>query len=225
MAVARNLEVFCMESKTRNIGINLNFHPDKKAYRKKAVRTELLRLVCKETMDYKQLCQYYQDAKKGRTNPYFVEVIPVTTTCFLNVNDEGEILLFRYQDRIRAQGKRLLPWDYPHTITRIGHANRCAVEQIAEDYRTAPTIDFLLQYQAGAQCRKNHVVSNRENGFEIDGILRINIDHHISLRIMNGLGSQEEQYFADTWWYEKEEILRDFLSMSYLDFSQKYHSI
>ena len=116
--VVRNYNVFCSKSKIWNSEIDIDVDSVHRFGKKLSERdvNRILSEVFGEKFDSQALRHYYSEAVRGRDNPYFFRAGFLDKDHAVRVDNDGNILLYYYQDRPRLG----LPWDYPGLITCIG---------------------------------------------------------------------------------------------------------
>ena len=140
--IVRNMSVFSSESVLMWAGVD--------SERKQSTSTieHVLADIFHEQTDYQSLLRYYGDALKGIENTYFSYAHFLDAKHAIQIGDNGQILLYYYQDQINIG----IPWVYPHQITQIGMIEKAEgskdviLNRLLNDLQTLSVLSFLLKY-------------------------------------------------------------------------------
>lgn len=214
------MDVFCSMSKLSNAGFAIIKKDPYKEQPSESTREYILSDVFHEQADYRTLLNAYSDALKGNENIYFSFAVFCDKRHAVRIDEEGNILLYFYQDTPEVY----VPWDYPHLITRIGTvAANTAPRSVLKDFqKNKSALDYLLEYYIGVK-KTEYRVEEIPEGYLINDFLKILIDTHITFQWTDSMQNQHEQYIADVWAHTKKEILKDLTTMSLLKFGKIYH--
>lgn len=218
--VVRDFHVWCAKSKIRisEIGGGTDWaHRFGKNFSERDV-DRILSEVFGEKLDSQTLMHYYSDAVRGKANPYFWCAAFLDKDHAVRVDDDGNILLYYYQDRPRLG----LPWDYPGLITCIGKiAENGSPDEVLKDIKKLPVLDFLLKYYIGAETG-THSISTVSDGYMINDFLKVTIKWRVVFEWINSEDVHKEKYISDQWWYTKEEVMHDLETPNLLKYGKKY---
>ena len=218
--VVRNYNVFCSKSKIWNSEIDINVDSVHRFGKKLSERdvNRILSEVFGEKFDSQALRHYYSEAVRGRDNPYFLRAGFLDKDHAVRVDNDGNILLYYYQDRPRLG----LPWDYPGLITCIGKIGENeSPDEVLKDIKKLPVLDFLLKYYIGAETGA-HSISTVSDGYMINDVLKITFQWRVVFEWINSEDVHKEKYISDQWWYTKEEVMHDLETKNFLKYGKKY---
>ena len=171
-----------------------------------------------EKFDSQALRHYYSDAVRGRDNPYFLRAGFLDKDHAVRVDNDGNILLYYYQDRPRLG----LPWDYPGLITCIGKIGENeGPDEVLKDIKKLPVLDFLLKYYIGTETGA-HSISTVSDGYMINDFLKVTCKWRVVFEWINSEDVHKEKYISDQWWYTKEEVMHDLETKNFLKYGKKY---
>lgn len=216
--IVRNMGVFCSESKLRIAGFAI---VEGDPYKKKpsdSTRDYILSEVFKEQADCRTLLNFYSDALKGNENIYFSFAIFCDKNHAVRIDQNGNILLYYYQDRPQIG----VPWDYPHLITPIGTVEKNVPScSVMNDLKKLSALDYLLKYYV-REAENVHSIDAVSEGFLVNEFLKIIIDDHITFQWIDSFCNHHEEYIADSWAETKEDIIKDLTNINLLKFGKKY---
>lgn len=218
--VVRNYNVFCSKSKIWNSEIDIDVDSAHRFGKKLSERdvNRILSEVFGEKLDSQALMHYYSDAVRGKENPYFLRAGFLDKDHAVRVDNDGNILLYYYQDRPRLG----LPWDYPGLITCIGKIGENGSQaEVLKDIKKLSALDFLLKYYIGAETGA-HSISPVSDGYMINDFLKVTCKWRVVFEWINSEDVHKEKYISGKWWYTKEEVMHDLETKNLLKYGKKY---
>lgn len=216
--IVRNYAVFCAESKLINKRIDVRAKSNGKIKKVNFTKEYVLSDIFKEEADYDTLMHHYSEAHQGKENQYFPFAYFIDKKHAIRIDENNNIIFYYYQDLPRIG----VPWNYPHLITRIGTADKDAtLLSVINDLKRMTTLDFLLKYFF-KKTEFDHKIDEIEEGYLIDGFLKIIADPHVVFCWLDSDNNWQEQYISDPWWSTKEEVLHDLTSMNLMKYGKKY---
>ena len=216
--IVRNYAVFCSESLIRNKRIDIRAKSNGKIKKVNFTKEYVLSDIFKEEADYDTLMHHYSEARQGKENQYFPFAYFIDKKHAIRIDENNNVVLYYYQDLPRIG----VPWNYPHLITRIGTADKCAtLRSVINDFKKLSTLDFLLKY-CFKKTEVDHKIDEIEEGYLIDGFLKVIANPHVVFCWLDSDNNWQEQYISDPCWSTKEEVLHDLTSMNFLKYGKKY---
>lgn len=216
--IVRNYAVFCSESLIRNKRIDIRAKSNGKIKKVNFTREYILSNMFKEEADYNTLMQHYFEARQGKENQHFSIAYFLDKKHTIRIDENNNIIFYYYQDLPRIG----IPWNYPHSITCIGRAdNGQTLRSVIKDLKKLPALDFLLKYYF-KKSEVDHKIDEIEDGYLIDGFLKIIANPHVVFCWLDSDNNWQEQYISDPWWSTKEEVLYDLTNMNLLKYGKKY---
>ena len=216
--IVRNYAVFCSESLIRNKRIDVRAKSNGKIKKVNFTKEYVLSDIFKEEADYDTLMHHYSEARQGKENQYFPFAYFIDKKHAIRIDENNNVVLYYYQDLPRIG----VPWNYPHLITRIGTADKCAtLRSVINDFKKLSTLDFLLKY-CFKKTEVDHKIDEIEEGYLIDGFLKVIANPHVVFCWLDSDNNWQEQYISDPCWSTKEEVLHDLTSMNFLKYGKKY---
>lgn len=218
--VVRDFHVWCAKSKIRISGIGIGTGSAHRFGKKLSERdvNRILSEVFGEKFDSQALRHYYSEAVRGRDNPYFLRAGFLDKDHAVRVDNDGNILLYYYQDRPRLG----LPWDYPGLITCIGKIGENESQaEVLTNIKKLSALDFLLKYYIGAGTGV-HSTSPMSDGYMVNGFLKVHIKDHVVFEWTNPENVHRDEYISDQWWYTAEEVMHDLETKNFLKYGKKY---
>ena len=216
--IVRNYAVFCSESLIRNKIIDVRAKSNGKIKKVNFTKEYVLSDIFKEEADYDTLMHHYSEACKGKENQYFPFAYFIDKKHAIRIDENNNIILYYYQDLPRIG----IPWSYPHLITCIGTTDKdTTLISVINDLKRMTTLDFLLKYYF-KKTEVEHRIDSIEEGYLIDGFLKIIANPHVVFCWLDSDNNWQEQYISDPWWSTKEEVLHDLTSMNLMKYGKKY---
>ncbi len=215
--ITRNKAILCIVSRARMYGYDM----EKDYCENELAIGDFLKQVCEEQHTYDEMKAYYMSAIEGDENDLFVQTKRFNDSFSFRVANDGFIYIYYYQNPHKTEN--IVPWDYPHTITKLSKPNGCDCDTFEKDCKEMSTLQMICKYVIGIEYETRQPIKKSSMYWYSDDF-SIEINQHITMCYTTSGGEREKQYIADAWYFSDEEILRDLETMNFLQFGKEYKS-